>query len=236
MKNPFTYLLVFTVIVLSCKSKSNSPTVEQNDLSIAISADTFEVSVGQFREFVEAKQYQTTADSFGWSGFFDLKINNWSIKEKANWEFQDGINKSDDNMPVVHVSYYDACAYCKWKGGRLPSADEWDLIAGDTVILGNVWQGLFPELDEGKDGYKTVTAPVGQFAPNEQGYYDIFGNVWEWTSTLHSSGERILKGGSFLCDYNVCQGYIPSRFQKTADDSGLNHLGIRCIYDKVAIN
>jgi sulfatase modifying factor 1 len=104
-------------------------------------------------------------------------------------------------------------------------------LAGDTVIVGNVWQGLFPYIDEGLDGYKVISAPVGQFMPNAKGYYDMFGNVWEWTSTLSPSGQRIIKGGSFLCDYNVCQGYIPSKYQTTEDDSGLNHLGIRCLYE-----
>ncbi len=197
-----------------------------------ILVDTFEVSVGDFALFVEATKYQTTADSFGWSGLWDLTNGEWSVGENANWKKHDGINEAPENVPVVHVSYRDACDYCAWKNGRLPSATEWDSYAGDTVIVGNVWQGLFPKVDEGLDGYKTVVAPVGSFTPNASGYHDLFGNVWEWTTTMdENKGERIIKGGSFLCDYNVCQGYIPSRYQTTADDSGLNHLGFRCVYD-----
>lgn len=223
-------LLVF---LSSCDTKSASIPNTQSAINpkLAINADQYEVTVADFREFVDSTNFTTTADSFGWSGVFDLSKNEWSIGDRANWERQDGEHIFDDNLPVTHISYVDACAYCKWKGGRLPTADEWDQIAGDSVIVGNVWQGLFPYLDEGKDGYKTKSAPVGQFTPNLNGYYDMFGNVWEWTSTKAPNGERIIKGGSFLCDYNVCQGYIPSRYQTTPDDSGLNHLGIRCVYD-----
>ncbi|NNE37349.1 MAG: SUMF1/EgtB/PvdO family nonheme iron enzyme, partial [Gammaproteobacteria bacterium] len=103
----------------------------------------------------------------------------------------------------------------------------------DTVILGNIWEGLFPHVDQGIDGYTIQLAPRGQFQPNKDGYYDIFGNAWEWTTSIDPmKGERIIKGGSFLCDFNVCQGYIPSRYQTTADDSGLNHLGFRCVYQQ----
>ena len=236
--------LVFLAIacVISCKQKDggSANTLPGPDRSADsenasfenIKADLYEVSVKDFREFIVDTEYSTTADSFGWSGVWDPSIGNWKVAQKANWLLQDGVNEAADNYPVVHVSYMDACAYCDWKGGRLPTAAEWDYLAGDTVIAGNVWQGLFPELDLGEDGYKTVTAPLGSFEPNINGYHDMFGNVWEWTSTMDQrKGERIIKGGSFLCDYSYCQGYIPARYQTTMDDSGLNHLGFRCVYD-----
>lgn len=228
-------MFVYAALMFGCqKEKLKSVHVAEalSPPTSTLSVDTFEVTVSQFREFVVAMNYETTADSFGWSGKWDTRLGEWSIAQKANWERQDGENLAADNLPAVHISYRDACDYCAWRGGRLPTAQEWDALAGDSVIVGNVWQGLFPRLDEGLDGYKTVSAPVGQFRPNMNGYYDMFGNVWEWTSTMDlHKGERIIKGGSFLCDYNVCQGYIPSRYQTTLDDSGLNHLGVRCVYE-----
>lgn len=242
MKEQIARILPLVVIItsISCTSKSTPPEQPPKPAPIRamgddvshLRVDTFEITVRDFRLFVEETAYVTTADSFGWSGIWDTINGEWSIGDKANWQMHDGLQAASDDFPVVHVSYRDACQYCAWRGGRLPTATEWDAIAGDTVIVGNVWQGLFPRLDEGLDGYKSVVAPVGQFRPNVYGYYDLFGNVWEWTSTLDPrKGERIIKGGSFLCDYNVCQGYIPSRYQTTPDDSGLNHLGFRCVYE-----
>lgn len=232
------YLLFSTVFILllchlySCKEETVSK--RQESLLIGnIHVDLYEVSIGEFGEFLEQTQYTTTADSLKWSGFFDPFSKNWEVAENANWEKPDGRKRIGNHYPVTQVSYYDACAFCKWKGGRLPTAQEWDQFAGDSVIVGNVWQGIFPHLDEGKDGYEIKIAPRGLFAHNTFGLYDIFGNVWEWTTSLdESKNERIIKGGSFLCDYDVCAGYIPSRFQTTPDDSGLNHLGFRCVYDK----
>ena len=197
-----------------------------------LNTDLYEVSIGEFRAFIRDTKYLTTADSLGWSGFFDPTTKNWEVAEKANWELPDGRKKVSADYPVTQVSYYDACAYCKWKGGRLPSAEEWDVLAGDSVIVGNIWQGIFPYQDDGTDGYKISVATRGNFFHNNNGLYDIFGNVWEWTSSKDTlKNERIIKGGSFLCDFNVCAGYIPSRYQTTPDDSGLNHLGFRCVYD-----
>lgn len=228
--------LVSILLTLMLSWMSCAPNVtgseKPEEVDLLFNVDITEVTVGEFRAFINVEKYQTTADSFGWSGYFDPIKTNWDVLELANWEKQDGNSVTPDEYPVVHVSYKDACDYCKWKGGRLPTAEEWDQLAGDSVILGNIWEGLFPHVDEGKDGFKTMSAPVKSFTPNKYGYHDLFGNVWEWTSTMHPKGERIIKGGSFLCDYNVCQGYIPSRYQTTADDSGLNHLGFRCVYDK----
>ena len=234
------FFLSAGITFMQCRSKSDASTppsiVENSDPATItpsfVSVDTFEVTVGDFEKFLDATDHLTTADSFQWSGIWNLASGAWDVGENANWKKHDGINVADNNLPVVHVSYKDACAYCAWAGGRLPTADEWDILAGDTIIPGNVWQGLFPHVDEGLDGYKTITAPVGSFPPSTTGLYDVYGNVWEWTSTWDpAKNERILKGGSFLCDLNVCQGYIPSRYQTTTDDSGLSHLGIRCVYD-----
>ena len=225
-------LTAVSLFLLAC-SQDEIALKQERVIINSLEADIYEVSISEFREFIQKTSYTTTADSLDWSGFFDPHSKNWMVAENANWEKPDGRKKLDSNYPVTQVSYYDACAYCKWKSGRLPTAQEWDKIAGDSVIVGNIWEGIFPHLDEGKDGYAIKIAPRGRFAHNTFGLYDIFGNVWEWTSTMDTlKKERIIKGGSFLCDFDVCAGYIPSRYQTTPDDSGLNHLGFRCVYDK----
>lgn len=211
--------------------------------------DVTEVTVGQFRRFVEATGYVTTADSLGWSGFFDHTLPGWTVADGANWASPNGLRRAGDKAPVTQVSYYDACAYCRWAGGELPTAAQWDAAAGKEIMPGNIWQGPFPHHDTGKDGFAARVAPVGNFAPNAYGLYDMFGNVWEWTRDIPSEaqrsgaayiggqesgvtiqGGRIIKGGSFLCDLEVCSGFIPERFQVAEEDSGLNHMGFRCIY------
>lgn len=231
--------------------QAEGPAEESDTVRIAeggFAMDRYEVSVGAFQSFTTATGYRTTADSLGWSGIFDLRLPGWTVAEGANWAYPDGQAKAGPNEPARHISYYDACAYCAWKGGRLPTAEEWDLAAGDEPVPGNIWEGPFPYHDEGKDGYAARPAPIGQFPSNERGIHDLFGNVWEWTSSVfqgqregqafiagqavteQASGGRIIKGGSFLCDQQVCSGFIPSRFQVSEEDSGLSHLGFRCVY------
>ncbi len=230
MKYLYFISFVFIISIVSCiNQEKTDQIIDLKELKISV--DTYEVSIGNFRKFINATQYQTTSDRMKWSGVYNTNTTNWDVVENANWEKPDGLNFGNRNLPVTHVSYMDACAYCEWKNGRLPSAEEWDQIAGKEVIKGNVWEGPFPHMDTGEDGYAKTVAPVGKFQANKNGIHDLFGNVWEWTTTHNAKGEMIIKGGSFLCDISFCSGYIPSKYQTTLKDSGLNHLGFRCVYE-----
>jgi formylglycine-generating enzyme required for sulfatase activity len=122
----------------------------------------------------------------------------WEWKKGANWRCPAGAGSSIEGLgdhPVVHVSWFDAQAYCEWVGGRLPTEAEWEYAArgsldGKEFVWGdeplsadqcNIWQGRFPVRNTKEDGFEK-TSPVGMFEPNGYGLYDMAGNVWEWVN------------------------------------------------------
>ncbi len=122
----------------------------------------------------------------------------WKWTHGANWRHPLGPGSNLDGLvdhPVVHVSWYDAVAYAKWAGKRLPTEAEWECAArgglsGKKYVWGdepfseehpqcNIFQGHFPDHNTAKDGYQR-TSPVKAFPPNGYGLYDLAGNVWQW--------------------------------------------------------
>lgn len=172
----------------------------------------------------------------------------WAWVPGAQWRHPTGPGSTiegRDNDPVVQVAYNDAQAYARWAGMRLPSEEEWEYAArAGSISLpeptdqagkpqANYYQGVFPINDTGADGYSS-RAPVGCFAPNAFGLYDMIGNVWEWTTTVGSRPDAsepvgIIKGGSFLCAANYCARYRPAARQFQERGLGTDHIGFRVV-------
>lgn len=126
--------------------------------------------------------------------------------------------------------------------------------------MANTWTGEFPFKNTQEDGF-AGTAPVGSFPANAYGLYDMGGNVWNWCSdwyrpdtharqkltgecsdpqgprasynptTPYQTEERVTKGGSFLCQDTYCESYRPSARRGTPPDTGMSHIGFRCVRD-----
>jgi ergothioneine biosynthesis protein EgtB len=171
---------------------------------------THPVTHGEFADFIEDGGYRRPELwlSAGWEC---VQAGDW--RSPLYWERHGvawrtftlhGMVPVDPHTPVCHVSFYEAEAYARWAGGRLPTEAEWELAAAATPLEGNfVESGALHPLRSGKE-------------PAKEALSQTFGDVWEWTRSDYSpypgfrtaagaigeyngkfmSGQYVLRGGS----------------------------------------
>lgn len=189
----------------SMGSESKGPTYDANLHEVYLDAfriDRTEVTNAQFEVFVQMTGYQTTAEREG--GGIVMNRNASQIKS-AIWRHPQAYSSEAlPDHPVVQVTWYDAVAYCQWRGARLPTEAEWEKAArgidGRTYPWGNQMTGSelnycdincksYTGTTEWDDGYST-TAPVGSFPDGASPYgaMDMAGNVAEYTADWYDPG------------------------------------------------
>ncbi|WP_084140697.1 formylglycine-generating enzyme family protein [Palleronia salina] len=218
-------------------------------------------SNAQFARFVAATGHVTLAEAEGWSSVFAGLLDRpddwpqsppglpwWRRVEGACWRAPRGPGSvALDDHPVVHVTWHDAQAYCRWAGLCLPTEAQWERAArggldrrkfpwgsemrpGGRIAM-NVFEGAFPVPGPADTG----TVPVTAFAPNGYGLYNTCGNVWEWVADRFADAAlpkgplsdptgpdtgpgRVQRGGSYLCHASYCDRYFVH--SRTANDPG----------------
>ena len=163
------------------------------------------VTNGEYLEFIKDGGYEKTELwlSDGWSAVATNEWKSplyWYKKDGEWWTFTlNGVVKLNLDEPVSHISFYEAEAYARWAGARLPSEFEWEIASADSTVEGNF-------VDNGN--FHPITS-------NSKNNLDqMYGDVWEWTRSPYSPypGYKTAPGalgeynGKFMCNQMVLRG------------------------------
>jgi len=221
--------------------------------------DVFPITNGQYLEFIEDGGYNdfTYWLSDGWD-----KVQNDKWNAPMYWKKVDGVWMTNDflgkreinpNEPVCHVSFYEADAYSKWAGKRLPTEAEWEKAAcwdektkTKTIFP---WGNKSPDTNKANllESYLWNCTEIGAYPDGKShcGCQQMIGDVWEWTSSEFigypgfKSGfseyndkwftnQKVLRGGSFGTPSNSIRGSYRNFFR--LDERWL-FSGFRCAED-----
>ena len=180
----------------------------------SFSIDTYEVSNDKFAEFVESEDYVTEAEEFGDSFVAELWLSKavsktidqavaavpwWLPVKGCSWKNPEGFDTDltgRGNHPVVHVSWNDAQAYCKWRGGALPAEAHWEYAArgGKEQKLypwGNAMQPMRPKKNQtAAEGPEVAETDVAAVAAAEEESKETWRmNIWQGKFPKHNTGK-----------------------------------------------
>lgn len=215
-----------------------------------------EVTNREFALFVEKTGYRTTAERLRNAMVFEpgLAEFRWIQDPTAFWRLPNGTSRGDlsgkETHPVTTISYEDAVAYCKWAEVRLPTLDEWEIASragsksryffgDDHRQIGkfaNIWHGLDHREADFSDGFQW-TSPVGSFAPNPWGLYDIYGNIFELCAGRLPSDRddnRVhARGGSWWCSWKSCRFFNSVDIGNVHPKASFSNQGFRVVRDLI---
>jgi formylglycine-generating enzyme required for sulfatase activity len=216
----------------------------------------YKLTRGQYRTFVKDQGHQTEAEKGNGAWGWNAQMGKWTRNRNYNW-MNVGFQQTDEH-PVVCVSWNDAQAFCAWLEKRsrqqmgvrlgpgswrvkLPTEAQWECAcrAGTTTPFHCGQQlngeeancnGHFPYGTEEKGPYQKGTTPVGKYAANRWGLYDMHGNAWEWCEDYYdkdfyahsplkdpintrkgSEEHRLLRGGSWDHGAELCRAACRGR-------------------------
>ncbi|GAB3025582.1 formylglycine-generating enzyme family protein [Bowmanella dokdonensis] len=182
----------------------NERPVQTQTLNNSFGIGEFEITVADFRRFVEETSYVTEAEKDRGCAFYEQGEPVW--QDQLNWRTP-GYAVTDSH-PVTCISQRDALAYVNWLSEasgnkyRLPTEIEWEYAArantetdfwwGESVGTGNANCGWC-----GSQWSNISPAPVASFDRNSFGLFDTVGNVWEWTVSSSSQDGAVVRGGAW---------------------------------------
>lgn len=162
------------------------------------------VTNGEYLEFMQAGGYHK-AEYWLSEGWATVQREQWRSplywEDEGNWQVMTlaGMRPINEHEPVCHISYYEADAYARWAGKRLPTEAEWEVAAAQVSLQGNFLES----------GRLHPAPATGATRPNQ-----LFGDVWEWTQSAYlpypgfapAPGAVGEYNGKFMCNQMVLRG------------------------------
>lgn len=237
-------------LVLVVMLSGASAVMAQTDMQPvgAFSIDRSEVTVAQFRRFVDATGTVTAAERAGGGSTYE---NGWEQRRGWTWRAPFGTPAAAAE-PAVHVTYDEAAAFCRWSGKRLPRDAEWGeaayterrvnppagFVTGKTYAYPTGDQPLGANCLGDCGEVKAVDAAVtsrgrghaltGTTRPGVNGLFDMGGNVWEWVDSGGAADKRTRGGSWWYGAASMRDGHRQSKPRDTA----VVYIGFRCARDR----
>lgn len=183
--------------------------------------DKYEITNMQFKRFVDATRHRTP---------FDWKDGNYP--------------QGEGYLPVAHIDWHDADAYCKWADKRLPTEAEWEKAARGADGRIYPWGDVYDKNKANTKDWDRERIDVGSLpgGASPYGAMDMAGNVWEWTADWYNPypgsslvretfGEthKVTRGGAWNSRGNLAR--TNERFPRPPDESYQCFVGARCVKD-----
>lgn len=237
-------------LVLVVMLSGPSAVMAQTDMQPvgAFSIDRNEVTVAQFRRFVDATGTVTGAERAGGGSTYE---NGWEQRRGWTWRAPFGTPAAAAE-PAVHVTYDEAAAFCQWSGKRLPRDAEWGeaayterrvnppagFVTGKTYAYPTGDQPLGANCLGDCGEVKAVDAAVtsrgrghaltGTTRPGVNGLFDMGGNAWEWVDSGGAADKRTRGGSWWYGAASMRDGHRQSKPRDTA----VVYIGFRCARDR----